>query len=331
MTSRKQLPPAYEETHQWLDRFSAPLIVTHRRPDGDAVGSAVALALMLGATRPATRIYFDQELFPPQLTPFVPSQFVSDGSDLTGFDSLVCLDCAVEDRLGLPEDVCFDDISLPCVNIDHHVSNDGYGEVNLVDDSCAATAEILTRLAANFPIALPADAATALLTGITQDTGCFRFNNTTPDVLAAGAWLMQQGGDYLKVMDELYFNVPIQLMRLQAKVIESTKLAYDNRLAYFAVTDELMASCGATAEEADDLIDIVRTMAGVVITCRLQQVGSDVRFSLRSQDPTLPILPMAREIGGGGHAMAAGATMSNATFEQAEARLLELAGEVLNG
>ncbi len=332
MLTPEPLSPAYIAVNDWLRSQTArPLIVTHARPDGDAIGSTVALGLVLQELGHHPRIYFDRELFPPQLNPFVPQDLLLEDTDLAAFDAVICLDCAAPDRLGLPVAKAVEDIPLPCCNIDHHPSNGGFGAVDLVDPDAAATAEILARLFEGCGLPLPPAAATALLAGITQDTGCFRFNNTSPEVLQATAWLMRRGGDYQRIMDELYFNTPLRLLRLQARAIETTKLALDGRLAYFFVTDELLETCGCTAAEADDLIDVVRTIAGVEITCRMQQVDNDVRFSLRSQNPDKPILPLARRIGGGGHALAAGATMKNATLAEAEAELLQLAEELLHG
>jgi len=329
MRTPDRLAPAYTAAHRWLTTHRRLLIVTHQRPDGDAVGSVLALAAALPALGGAGRIHLDLKQFPAQLQPFVPATAtVTD--PWTAFDGLVCLDCANAERLALPGDTALAAVPLPVLTLDHHVSNTRYGEVVLVDDTAAATAEILANLLLAFAPALPADAATFLLLGLTQDTGCFRFNNTTAGTFDAAAALCRAGGDYRRVMDELYFSVPHEVHRLHARVIEATRFAFGGRLAYFFITDELLAQCGATVAQAEDLVDLVRTIAGVEVTCRLQQLGPDIRFSFRSRRARYPVLALAQRLDGGGHLLAAGATLKNSTPAAGEQRLLELARELFH-
>ncbi len=329
---------AYTQVHDWLRQRNNFLIVTHQHPDGDAVGAVLGLAGCLRARNIACRGYFDQEL-PPQFMAFMPDDILfgeatagsDDRVDLAGFDNLICLDCATPDRLALPNGLALAELPLEVCNIDHHFSNPGFGAVSLVDPAAAATSEILFKLFTAFDLPVTPEVATGLLIGITQDTGCFRFHNTSAAALGAAARLIAAGGDYHRVTRELYFNTPIHIMRLQASIIlEKIRFAFDDRLAYFFVTDELLAEYGATREEVDDLIEVARTIAGVEVVCRLLRHGPDVRFSLRSQNPARPVLEMAGQLGGGGHRLAAGATLANTTLAEAEAKLLELAGKLFD-
>jgi phosphoesterase RecJ-like protein len=188
----------------------------------------------------------------------------------------------------------------------------------------------LTNLFREFDLPVTPQIASMLLVGIVTDCGCFRFNNTTSRTMQAAAWLMEQGGDYHLVMKKMYFSEPINKMRLQGKVLETLTLSHSNRVAHFFVTDELLKSCGATQDDAENLVDTVRCIEGVEIVCRMQQLDESVRFSLRSINPSRPIIGLAKEIGGGGHALAAGATMENATLKSAEVRFLELVGDLFN-
>lgn len=321
---------AYTQVYDWLQQRDHFLIVTHQRPDGDAVGAVLGLAGCLRARNIACRGYFDQEL-PPQFSAFMPDDILIGDVDLSGFDHLICLDCAAPDRLALPNGLALAELPLELCNIDHHFSNSGFGAVSLVDAAAAATSEILFKLFTAFDLPVTPEVATGLLIGITQDTGCFRFHNTSAAALGAAARLIAAGGDYHRVMHELYFNSPIHIMRLQANIIlEKIRFAFDNRLVYFFVTNELLAEYGAGVEEIEDLIEMARTIAGVEVVCRLLQYGPDVRFSLRSQNPARPVLEMAGQLGGGGHALAAGATLANATLAEAETKLLELAGKLFD-
>lgn len=329
MRAPDRLAAAYAAARHWLTAHRRLLLVTHQRPDGDAVGSVLALAAALPTLGSTGHPYLDPEHFPPPLQPFLPAATPLPAA-WTAFDGVVCLDCANVERLALPGGVPLAAVPLPVLNLDHHISNTAYGAVVLVDADAAATAEILANLFLDGTPALPAAAATFLLLGLTQDTGCFRFTNTTPATLATAAALCRAGGDYRRVMDELYFSVPLAVHRLHAQVIAATHFACGQRLAYFFVTDDLLAQCGATAAQAEDLVDLVRTIAGVEVTCRLQQVGPDVRFSLRSRSARFPVLDLARRLGGGGHLLAAGATLAASTPAAAAERLLALARELFH-
>ncbi len=329
MKTTDQLLPEYAEMDRWLRSHRRILIVTHKRPDGDAFGSSLALASALRDLKINCAAYFCEEPPDPYM-PFMDDHTLWGDLDLSAFDYLVAVDCATAPRLGLPNDLVLSDMRMPCANIDHHVSNENYGEVNLVDAEAAATSEILTDLFNAYDYPVSKHAATQLLLGVTTDTGCFRFTNTDSAILRAGAWLMDQGGDYNRVMEEMYFNTPLSKMRLQAKVVESLSFAFNGRVAYFYVTDEMIESCGGTSEDAEDLVDVVRTIQGVEIVIRMQEVAGNIRFSFRSQNLNRPIIGIARELDGGGHPLAAGATMEKADLPTATQRVLELMKTLYN-
>ena len=180
-------------------------------------------------------------------------------------------------------------------------------------------------------LALPmsAETATALILGIITDTGSFRFNNTTSQTLRSAAWLKEKNADYGKVVDEVYYNEPFNMLKFQAKLYEDLQFSYDNRLAYFILTDELMSRYGVTADDAEEIIDIARVIKGVEIVCRIQDTDEGVRYSLRSMSPEKPILGIAHKLGGGGHALAAGALVKDISVRKAEELLLAYVGEFI--
>jgi len=283
---------------------------------------------MLKSYGKKSNAYIEEE--PPyQFEALVPNSLLSGEIDISQYNHTICLDCSNVERLAFPNRMKFQTYPLPVCNIDHHVSNKGFGKASVVDVTAASTCEMLCLLFDKFGLPVNEDCATFLLIGVTQDTGCFRFTNTTSQSLNSGAWLIEKGGDYQRVMGDLYFNTTINALRLQAKVTESLKFAFNNKFAYFIITADLVKSCGARMEDADELVDIIRTLEGVDVVVKIQDLGQDIKFSLRSQNPDRPVIDLAEKIGGGGHKMAAGATLEDATIQEAEALLLSYAKEVL--
>lgn len=321
---------AAAEFAAWLADKERLLLVTHQRPDGDAIGSLLGLHHCL-LTLGKDSVPFVDAPLPARYTPYMHADLiVCLPMDLSDFDGIICLDSANEVRLALPNDLAFADFDLPSCTIDHHVDNTRYGDLVHVDHTCAATASILAEIIRENAWSLPADGATLLFLGTVTDTGGFHFTNTTADTLRTAAWLIDQGANSAQVMNDIFFNQPVSNLRLRARIIEDMRLEYDGRLAYFIVSDELLASFGVAARDTEDLIETVRQVAGAKIVCRMQPSTDGVRFSLRSKDATYPVIGIAHKIGGGGHEMAAGAFLPEISLEEGERLLIDYVGKVLN-
>ena len=320
-----------EQTRDWFRGRRNLLITTHLRPDGDALGSVFAATDCLRNEGIDCTPYLAEPLADDYQHYTVSGTVCNEDIDLSPFDGLLCLDCANENRLALPPNRSFNDITLPCCNIDHHIDNSRFGHVNVIHAESASTTELLATMFGKFGYPVSPAAATSLILGLVMDTGGFRFNNTTAASFRCAANLIDGGADYTQVMHSMFFNEPMELLRLKGEVFKNLKFAFDGRFVYFSLTPDLLERCGATAEMAEDLIDSVRIIRGVEITCRMQQIDDITRFSLRSQNPDLPILGIAHKLGGGGHLLAAGATQTGISLEEAEAQLLEYVGELLAG
>ena len=319
----------YERILGWLAKRRRILAVTHERPDGDALGSMFGLRSYAREAGINVLCYVAEPV-PATYRTFGPDDLLSGTTiDPEEYDGILCLDCANEDRLALPPRINIENVQISVCNVDHHVDNTQYGDLVLVDPKAAATAEILCQTLRRGARPVSAEAATSLLLGLVMDTGGFRFNNTSTESMDCATWLMSQGADHSRVMHEMFFNEPIQLLRLKSKVIENLKFACNDRLVYFFLTGDLLDSCGVRAEDTEDLIDFVRVVRGADITCRMQPDDGKVRFSLRSQNPDFPVIDIAHRFGGGGHMLAAGATAENVNLAEAEALLIQYASEVL--
>ncbi len=219
-----------------------------------------------------------------------------------GFDAVVVLECPSLDRTGLEEALG----QLPQLNIDHHMGNEHYAEVNWVDPAAPAVGEMIFRLARGLMVELDAQTATALFLTLVTDTGGFRFPNATPEAFEAGAALVREGARPEQVAEWLYESRPLSSIRLLGEMLQSLELHADGRIATALLSREMFERCGAQASDTEGLVDVPRSIAGVRSVALLRQIGdAEFKVSLRSQGE-IDVEKIARAHGGGGHKNAAG-------------------------
>ncbi len=316
----------------WLRDHRNLLLLSHERPDGDAYGCLLGAAITLQTAGWNCQAYSGGKL-PERYRRVLPDGGAGIAAALPpGFrpDGILCLDCTGFDRLDAPQGMKPADGSLPVCCVDHHGDNPGFGQVNWIDPGMGAAAQMvsqLLRLGLGLPISPPA--ATAMLAGILLDTGAFQFTNTSPAVLREAALLQEAGADYQALINGLYFEYAYGLQLLKAEIFRRARQAHGRRLLYATLDDALLAACGVDRRETEGVIDVLRQVAGVDICAILQQQDGDVRVSLRGRSAAFPVSTIAAKLGGGGHLLAAGATLKGASLAHAEARLLELTAELL--
>jgi len=192
------------------------------------------------------------------------------------------------------------------INIDHHLGNQHYGEVNWVDATAPAVGEMIHRLARGLGLTIDDDTATALFMALVTDTGGFRFANATPEAFDSAAALVRDGARPERVAGWLYDSRPESAVRLQGEMLATLELHHDGRIATALLTRKMFATTGATAGDAEGLIDAPRSIAGVVAVALLRELpGGAVKVSLRSSGE-IDVEKLARRHGGGGHPNAAG-------------------------
>lgn len=316
----------------WLQSGKRPLLLTHIRPDGDAYGALIGL---LGALRdygiPACG-YLSSPLPARYRQLFAIPPGLYDGTPLpadASFDAVLCLDAATAERVALPPGREHLLTEMPVANIDHHPDNPGYGDCSWVDATCAATSQMVVTLLDAAGIPLSPDAATPLMTGLLTDCGGFRFNNTDPAALRCAADLIDHGIDYPRIVDALFFSEAYERLRFKGQLLESAHFACDRRLLFAVVNPAMLEAAGIELADTENLVDALRTVTGVDICCLIQQEAEATRFSLRARSPAFPVAGIARALGGGGHALAAGARHPKISDEEAGLRLIEQAGKVL--
>ena len=314
--------------YDWIFTKESILLITHRRPDGDAIGSLVGLLRGLKDNGLICTAYVDEKL-PKRYQDIAHSELVIGRPiEFNNYDGVVCLDSANERLLSIPNNLSYSDITLPICNLDHHVDNSRYGDVFFVDHESAATAEVLSRFFHCLSLKVSEESATMFLMGIITDTGGFRFGNTTAETLRIAAWLIENRADYNGIMQKMYFEETAQMLQLQGKLYESMRFAFNNRVAYFFVTPTLLASYNVDEKDTEGLVDLARLIEGVEVACRIQQVEDGIRFSFRSKHEGFPVNVLASELGGGGHKMAAGAFVKNISLEKGEELFLRCAKRI---
>jgi bifunctional oligoribonuclease and PAP phosphatase NrnA len=281
-------------------------VIGHARPDGDCIGAQIALALVLTA-RGHDVICVNPDPVPRRLLFLVQGMKFFRTDEVLGSvenRSAVFVDCADHARGGERLKGCY---SAPIAVIDHHLSNIGYAEFNLVDSSSAATCEILAGLFFDNDLPVNAQAAQALFTGILTDTGQFRFNSTTRRCFMLAGELVARGAHPSEAGYELYERETEGKMRLLQHYLASLRLECNGRVCVGVLPAGIFETTGSNTEDTEGLVDYARSIDGVCIGALIEErPDGSVKASLRAKDPSYRVDLVAALFNGGGHACAAG-------------------------
>lgn len=283
------------------------LLTTHELPDGDSLGSA--LALCRAATgRGVDAVCFvsgDQEL-PGELGYLRPVEVVRALPADAGERLAVAMDCGTLERIGAP----IRERVARLVNVDHHHDNQRYGDVNWIDTQAAATAEMVFALLGRLDLPLTRAVAEPLYAGLVTDTGRFSYDNTTASAHRVAAALIEAGVEPQPVFRRIYENMRPEKLALLGRAIDRLRLLDGGHVAVSALTADDFAETGATDHDAEGIIDSMRALADIRACGLMRDAGEPGlwRVSLRGTDPRYDVSAFARSQGGGGHKQAAGFT-----------------------
>ena len=286
-----------------IGRASKILIGTHLNPDGDALGSALGLALYLEGLGKTVEVLCHHDA--PKNLRFLPTvSRVRRTPELADHDLGIIVDLESFERLGTTAP--YFEVMSRLIVIDHHVPHEAPGDLRIVDTGCAATALILTRLFESLQADFTPDMATCLYTGIATDTGSFRFRNTSSDALSAAALLLEKGANLELVSEEIFQNRQLSSARLLGHALETMKLDMDDRLAWGCLSNRDFEWAKATDEDTEGFVNELLSIETVQIAALLREAKpGKIRCSLRSRRG-FDVASVAREFGGGGHKNAAG-------------------------
>lgn len=297
------------------------LILTHKSPDGDTMGSAFALCRVLrklgksanvlcSDTFPAKYSYLYEQLTMEPLEP----------------ELIVASDIATTDLFGKMLEPYADRVGL-C--IDHHPSNTGYAGFSFVDPKAAATCEIMTELIDLLEVELDKSIAECLYTGIATDTGCFCYSSTTPKTLRTAAYLIEKGADSKRLNKLLFETKSRGRLRLEAMALASLEYHFGGRAALIVLSKDMMAEAGIDESEAEGIPSIPARIEGVIAGITLKEKETGVyKISLRT-GMQLNASNICAQLGGGGHAAAAGCTIQG-SLDDAKLTILKAVGAALD-
>lgn len=299
-------------------------VISHKDPDGDAVGSQLGLALALEKEGKEVYSYNVGEV--PEYLFFLPGSGtvkIYNGEDLS--DSLVIfVDCADRNRPGiqLPEGMT--------INIDHHVSNDNFAKYNYVDTKSASTGEIIYKLIREMGIELDKNIATCLYTAVSTDTGSFMYSNTTADTHLIAADLINNGADTDGLRENFFEGVSLKRFKLTKYAYQEVNFACDNLLAWIKIPYSFIREIGAKEEETEGVVGHIRNIKDVEVALLLKErEDGKIKGSLRSKK-MIDVSKIAEIFGGGGHKRAAGFELSGTLEEAEEIIISELKKELKN-
>jgi phosphoesterase RecJ-like protein len=296
-------------------------ILSHVRPDGDALGSQLALALSLKGLGKTVCVWNEEGML--EKYSFVP------GANLLSkpppapedVDVAVALDTAIQNRLGT---------TLPAIrsakiwiNIDHHPSNPGYGDIVYIDPTSPATGQIIFELIKSQKLPLTPEIAENLYVAISTDTGSFQYPNTTAHTFEIAAELVRAGVDVGRVSQQLYENFPRRRSELLRELLATMRFEAGGRVASFSLSLNLARQLGVLPEDNEGLIDHLRAIRGVIVAVFFEELpDGKVRVSMRSKSEDVDVRTICQKFGGGGHILAAGARVRG-TLSEVRAKILE--------
>lgn len=299
------------ETAAKLSAAQKIIITAHTNPDGDAIGSSLGLMHFLQELGKQAQVLIDDDI--PAIFDMLPGyehiRKPEEGQTIDA-DLLVALDVSL-DRIGKVGDV----VKAPVLNIDHHITNDDAADMLYLDGTCAATAEIIYQLVKEMKGAFTKDCAMCLYTGLATDSGWFRYSNTTPATMRAGAELLAAGVEP-NIISEGLERRPYESVKGLADALQHMELFQEGRVVGVFLDNATLE----TIESSEGLVDMIRTIEGTELAVVLKEKEKDFcRVSMRSKG--LDVTKIATQFGGGGHVRAAGCAIQK-PFAEAKAELL---------
>lgn len=322
-----------EEIGEVIEGNGSFLVVSHVRPDGDAIGSTLALGYALREL--GKEVILVNEDGVPGVFEFLPGsesiKTPADYPDGVTVDVVCAVDTAVQNRVGRGVLGLVEGTDAKWINIDHHISNPGYGDLNYIDGESPATGQILYELIHALKLPMTKEVRDSLWAGITTDTGSFQYPSTTAKTFEIAAELIREGVDVGKISERIFDSYPRRRVELLRELLNVLKVSDDGRVASWGLTVAARDKVGAHPEDTEDLINTIRAIEGVQVAVFFEELDDGhIRISSRSKTPDVDVSVLCKKFNGGGHRLAAGARVSG-TIEEVEAAFLSAVHECFEG
>lgn len=311
---------SFEEVVSFLTEHDHFTIVSHVNPDGDAISSMASIGHLLHSLQ-KTYTYVHEAPIPEKYAFFIDGDRWNQYEDgMVCASNVICVDCASIDRLGSVRSLLAS--ATQVLNIDHHVTNTGFGTHFCVMSGVASTTQVLYYIAQHVPVPITEALATTLYVGLLTDTGGFRYSNTDADVLSVAHHLVVCGAHPHRLAYRLLEQKTSEQLNLIAMALQQVHYSDDRKIAWLIVTEAQLAQ--AQEEDTDGLVHLPMAIADVQVSLLLKQKGEhEVKVSLRAKE-TVDVSRIAQRLGGGGHARAAGCTIHLTLPETIECVLREV-------
>ncbi len=322
-----------EQILQHIKSSQCILIASHAEPDGDCVGSLLALGLALDKLDKSITLFNASPI--PAVYRFLPGveKITRHFDEAAAYDLAIILDCGDIARVGEASSA-LERIPI-IVNIDHHVSNTGFGHLQLIDTNACATAEIVYRLINALKISFDKSMATSLYLGILTDTGSFRFSNTNQAAFAISKAMIDIGVEPHNVAQRVFGTYSLGRIKLLNMDLNSIEISENGKLSLMTVSRSMLNDTGTSPEDIDGMINYARRIEDVKVAALIHEIKNGTgkfanmnkyHVSLRS-DSTVDVARIAGKFGGGGHASAAGFQIESTLLALKE-KIIQLAEDL---
>ena len=300
---------SFSELRDKIEKAESIIVFSHVSPDGDTLGSNLAISLMIEK-------YFNKKVdstfvgklpntynYLPDFERFID---VQDIDKTKQYDLAIAVDVASKDRMVFGTQI-FDNAKFK-VNIDHHKTNIGYADINIVEGDAACVGIILYKIFRAWELDIPKEVARCIYTSLLTDTGGFKYENTTPETFMLAADLVRLGVSPTYEFRACYETKPQSMVQFQAYVVSNTVFYNSGKIAFSKITRSDMSKFNATDDYTEGIVEVLRTSKNVEIAAILKETKEGyTKVSLRSK--TLDLTPIVMDFGGGGHTFAAGCTI----------------------
>ena len=317
----------FEQIGQALREGVRFAVLGHVRPDGDALGSQLALGLSLKQLGKDVRIWNEEGML--EKYSFLPNAnlLTKPPAEPEDVDVAIALDTAIQNRLG--NSLAAVRSAKVWINIDHHPSNPGYGDLVYIDPNSPATGQILFELIKSEKLPIDAAIAENLYVAISTDTGSFQYPNTTARTFEIAAELVRAGVEVGRVSQLTYENYPRRRVELLRDLLGTMRFDANDRVASFSLSLATAKKLGVLPEDNEGLIDHLRAIRGVIVAVFFEELADGkVRVSMRSKSEKVNVCAICQKFGGGGHVLAAGARVRGSLAE-VERKILEEVRDVV--
>ncbi|MGV1099975.1 DHH family phosphoesterase [Thiovibrio sp. JS02] len=310
-----------DEIVRTLKEAKNVLVATHTHPDGDALGSQIAMGDILRSLGKNVFLYGEEQVSP--LYRFLPGSALVESllPALSGFDCAIALDCGDQFRLGLAMEQLL--TVHPFLVVDHHAGHKDFGDLRWVAPDRASTGELVYDLAEALGAEISYEAAYCLYAAIVSDTGSFKYSSTTADTFRIAQELIKKGVKPADVSGKLFDNFTLKRLNLMRLVLDSLQLYAGNRLAVISAPREVFVKTGTTQGDTETFINYPRSLDTVKVAAFLKETESGlIAVSLRSKGTSYDVARVAASFGGGGHRNAAGFKVRDTTIPEVQEKLL---------